>query len=72
MMLALHKEDRVRLDNDVQLQFTAAECLYVKREHVARTIQVWWRYLTARRARNSPPPPEGAVGCGVTAPTARY
>ena len=62
MMLASHKEDRVRLDNDVQLQFTAAECLYVKREHVARTIQVWWRYLTARRARNSPPLPEGAVG----------
>ena len=53
MMLALNKEDRELLDNDEQLRFTATECVEVKREHVARTIQVWWRY---RRARSSTPP----------------
>ena len=46
----------------MQLQFTAEECIDVKREHAASTIQVWRRYLAARRARSSPPLPEGAVG----------
>ena len=62
MMLALDAADRGALNDDVQLQFTAEECIDVKREHAASTIQVWWRYLTARRARYSPPLPEGAVG----------
>ena len=53
MMLALNKEDRGLLENDEQLRFTATECVEVKRAHVARTIQVWWRY---RRARTSTPP----------------
>ena len=55
MMLALNKEDRgllVVLDKYYeQLKFTATECIEVKRAHVARPIQVWWQYLTARRAR---------------------
>jgi hypothetical protein len=52
MMLALNKEDRGLLDNYEQLKFTATECIEVKRAHVARPIQVWWQYLTARRARS--------------------
>ena len=70
MMLALDMEDRVRLDDDEQLEFTATECVDVKREHVARTIQVRWRYQTARRAQARSPPrplPPGAVGwCACT------
>ena len=62
MLLALDVVDRGLLEDDVQLKFTAAECIEVKREHVARTIQVWWRYLAARWARDEPPLPEGAVG----------
>ena len=63
-MLALDAADRGLLDDDVQLGFTANECIDVKREHVARTIQVWWRYLRARRSRDDrdDPLPEGAVG----------
>jgi hypothetical protein len=46
-----------------QLEFSADECVQVKREHSARSIQVWWRWLTARRSRTVDPPlPEGAVG----------
>ena len=52
MMLALNKEDRGLLDNYEQLKFTATKCIEVKRAHVARPIQVWWQYLTARRARS--------------------
>lgn len=69
MMLALDVEDRGLLEDDEQLRFTAAECISVKREHVARTIQVWWRYLRARRSRDDrdDPLPEGAVGwCACT------
>ena len=61
MMLALGPTDRALLEDEAQLEFTAAECIDVKREYGARTIQAWWR----RRAtcRISPPPlPEGAVG----------
>ena len=62
MLLALGTAARLLLDDDAQLRFTAAECVEVKREHMARSIQAWWRYLTARRARDGPPLPEGAVG----------
>ena len=56
---ALGTAARLLLDDDAQLRFTAAECVEVKREHMARSIQAWWRYLTARRARYSPPLPRG-------------
>ena len=69
MMLALDTDDRRLLDDDGQLKFTAAECIGVKREHVARTIQVWWRYLTAHRAQaRSPPRP---LPMAATAPRPR-
>jgi hypothetical protein len=67
MLLALDMVDRGLLDDDVQLKFTAHECVEVKREHSARTIQTWWRRLRSRWSRDGPPLPEGAVGwCACT------
>ena len=72
MLLALSTDDRVLLEDDAQLRFSAAECVEVKREHMARSIQVWWRYLTAcwvRYGARSPPRPlpPGAIGwCACT------
>ena len=67
MLLGLSAADRSILQDDKQLEFSADECVQVKQEHSARSIQVWWRWLTARRARNDPPLPEGAVGwCACT------
>ena len=62
MLLGMSAWDRSLLQDDKQLVFSIAECVEVKREHSARSIQVWWRWLTARRARDGPPLPEGAVG----------
>jgi hypothetical protein len=45
MLLGLDPMDRELLDDDVQLMFVVKDCVEVKREHSARTIQVWWRRL---------------------------
>jgi len=67
MLLGLSAADRSILQDDQQLEFSADECVQVKQEHSARSIQVWWRWLAARGARNDPPLPEGAVGwCACT------
>ena len=54
MLRALDVADRLLLEDEAQLAFTAAECVEVKREHSARSIQVWWRWLTAPRTRTPP------------------
>jgi hypothetical protein len=59
MLLALGKAARLLLDDDVQLEFTAAECVEVKQKHMACSIQAWWRYHTARRASTV----QGTVPC---------
>jgi hypothetical protein len=44
-----------------QLMFVVHDCVEVKRDHSARTIQVRWRRFKARRSGACPPPPaEGA------------
>ena len=62
MLLGLSAADRSLLRDDTQLEFSADECVQVKQEHSARSIQVWWRWLTTRRSKTDPPLPEGAVG----------
>ena len=62
MLLALSTADRLLLRDDVQLQFSASECVELKHVHSARAIQIWWRWLRARWSRDDPPLPEGAVG----------
>ena len=52
MLLALSTADRLLLRDDVQLQFSASECVELKHVHSARAIQIWWRWLWARWSRD--------------------
>ena len=58
MLLGLDPMDRELLDDDVQLMFGVEDCIEVKREHSARTIQVRWRRLQVRRSGACPSPAE--------------